>query len=78
MTFYPFEEELARGQARMPFANGFEADAWMSTWCNRCLHQHTCPLVDVALWGVTPQPWTETHPNGLADRYECSEWVQAP
>lgn len=48
----------------------------MSAWCSTCVHDlaDDCPILPVALMGHTPEVWVEKNPDGLADRYECTEY----
>lgn len=62
-----------------PFSNGFEWDCWSSKWCQRCAKDANddCALILTAMCGTRPVEWLEMQPNGLEDRYDCSEFVLA-
>jgi hypothetical protein len=61
------------------FSNSTDGDAWMSAWCERCTHDSPrlvahgrgCPLILVALTGMTPKEWPEQPDGG----HECTEFT---
>lgn len=68
---------------RMPFSNSTEGDTWMARWCDMCVHDaparrgdyaNACPLVAVALTGVTPAEWEPLEPLRLGEQYRCTEY----
>lgn len=59
---------------RSPFSNGFEWDHWSAHWCERCVHNDTCPLIEVALMNLTPAEWLEIDRLSLPNRYACTEF----
>lgn len=72
-----YEEEQQRADtANRPFANSTEGNAWVSTWCNTCLRERNCPLIDlVIIDGVTPFGWVPRDRADLGFQYVCTEYV---
>lgn len=73
MALLSYEQEMVRAKPERAFANGFEADSWMSIWCNDCVREATCPLIMVALMDHTPDAWDDVRP-GYLNRYHCREF----
>jgi hypothetical protein len=65
-------QELLRAIRRPPFANGYEGESWMSMWCEDCIHFDDCPLLTVAVFGMTPATWQDRD-AGAMNRYICPE-----
>lgn len=60
------------------FANGTEWDCWSASWCNRCAHEDTCPLLDqVLIHNEVPEQWVPDEPGSLWKPYICTEFEQA-
>lgn len=70
------DAEWARSDDRAPFSNGFEGDAWMAAWCERCKLEPDCPLLTLAMMDRTPFAWVDFQIGGLANRYQCVEFEQ--
>lgn len=68
-----------------PFSNSTQGEIWMNQWCYRCKvdapYQRDesdtgCPLLVVALVGMTPAEWTtRTNDDAIHANYHCSEFV---
>lgn len=79
---------LTEAQARSPFANGDEGDAWMETWCRYCVHDHElhddgdgpgCDIVMTAMCHSDrhPDEWTPEPDDGrffLPSRMICTKF----
>jgi len=75
-----------QAEARIAFANGTEAEAWMSGWClkegaycKRDTMQRggdvACPLLDVAMLDEeTPRQWINRKPALGPEMYECTKY----
>jgi hypothetical protein len=73
-----FGDVLSAAQARIPFSNGTEFDAWSENWCARCRHEETCPLLDVVfIEEKTPGQWQDREPGSLGNQYTCTEFEAA-
>ena len=64
------------------FSNGFEFDAWASTWCDLCVKDDRgyapegtfCKiLTDCMATNVIPEQWNPGT-DDLRDRYHCKEF----
>lgn len=61
------------------FSNGTEWDCWAANWCYRCTKEETCDIwLDAMMENEVPDEWTIISPNGLGDRYSCSEFEPLP
>lgn len=75
------DDILAVARPGRAFSNGFEYESWFARSCATCTHDDIerggdvgCPLIMFAMIGAaTPAQWVSNVPNGLADRYICSE-----
>lgn len=55
---------LAEACAGSPFSNGTEGDAWMSKWCEFCVHDHDMhlgngPGCSLIFGAMLDEPWPE-------------------
>lgn len=73
---YADAEEHAAGEPA--FSNGTEGDAWMANWCYQCRHEEDCPLILVAMLGMTPAEWQEQDRLSLGNQYRCTEFEAVP
>lgn len=64
-----FSKADAEATDKPAFSNGAEYDSWTYYACSPCIHEETCPLLDVALLGKTPAQWTAARLH----EYQCSE-----
>lgn len=73
--FLTYDEELARSDPRPPFANATEGYGWLTRWCETCVHERNCPLIDLAMFEAqTPFGWIEADQESLPYRYVCAEY----
>lgn len=63
-------------QVTRPFSNGFEWDAWSAGWCNRCIHEESCTILDeVFIQETQPEEWIEGDRWALGPaRYTCTAY----
>lgn len=70
------DEITANARPRSAFANGSEWDAWSASWCQRCQHYDTCPIIFVAMFQEsTPAEWVDDQPGTLFRPYTCTEFT---
>lgn len=70
-----FDDVMANAQHRPPFANGTEWDVWSFVWCEQCVNEPGCPLIDVAIvMERTPAEWVIDIPGSLHSPYRCTEF----
>lgn len=70
------DEEYEQAVDHPAFSNGAEGETWMAVWCATCVRdEDECPLVGVAIFGRTPVQWISRNPQGMRDKYVCTEWV---
>lgn len=66
--------EFHRAADVIPFANGHEYQSWRAIWCDECVHETDCPLLDIAVLAErTPAAWEDVRPGAL-NRYHCHEF----
>lgn len=77
-----YDEVLADARPGSPFSNMTMFEMWAPRWCwAPCAHdddetEKYCPILSVAVTGVTPQEWlTLDHVHG---DYACTEFQAAP
>ncbi len=60
------------------FSNGTEWECWSANWCERCVYEETCPLVELALFtDETPAEWRFQEHN-LGRKYVCTKFQPYP
>jgi hypothetical protein len=77
MSMPSYDDAMDRAADRPAFSNGFEGDAWMERWCHQCRHVEDCPLLLVAMIGMTPAEWQELNRGDLGGQYDCTKFEGA-
>lgn len=73
--FLTYDEELQRAEERQPFATSAEGFAWLAKWCETCVHERRCPLIDLAVMEQqTPFGWIRVDSNNLPYQFLCTEY----